>query len=145
MADSSGHGEAFYTVAERQIEYITAAVGVAGTIAALIFWGRKPAAGVAAGAAISWLNYRWMRLGVATMARITRAQTGGGHVRVSVGTYVRAIGRYALLLAGAYVMLHVLKLPVISLLAGFSAALIGVLVEATRQLFRGSESAASRS
>lgn len=135
----------FYTAAERRIEYFAAAIGAVGTVVALIFWGRREGAGVAVGAAISWLNYRWMRLGVATMVRVSKAQAGAEKVRVPVGTYFRVVGRYALLVIGAYVMLHSFKLPIISLLVGFSAALAGVLAEAIGQLFRSGTSAATRS
>jgi hypothetical protein len=131
----------FYTAAERRIEYYAAAIGAVGAVVALTFWGWRAGVGVAGGAAISWLNYRWMRLGVATMANVTKAQSSGGSVKVPVGTYLRAAGRYALLVIGAYVMLHFLKLPIISLLAGFSAVLMGVLAEGVRQLFGSGQSA----
>lgn len=135
----------FYTAAERRIEYFAAGIGAAGTIAAFIFWGMRPGIGVGVGAIISWLNYRWMRLGVATMAHVSKAQAGSEKVRIPPGTYLRSVGRYALLIGGAYVMLHLFSLPIVSLLAGFSAVLAGVLAEAIGQLFRSGESAATRS
>lgn len=144
-ADAVETSAEFYTAAERRIEYFAAGIGVAGTLAALIFWGVRPGIGVAVGAAVSWLNYRWMRLGVATMSRLTKAQAANEKVRIPPGTYLRSIGRYALLAIGAYVILHFFSLPIVSLLAGFSAVLAGVLAEAIGQLFRSGHSAATRS
>lgn len=138
-------GADFYTAAERRIEYFAAGIGISGTMVAFLFWGVRPGIGVAVGAGISWLNYRWMRLGVATMARITKSQSRGEKAGVPFGTYLRTLGRYALLAIGAYVMLHFFSLPIVSLLAGFSAVLAGVLAEAIGQLFRSGESAATRS
>lgn len=135
----------FYTAAERRIEYYAAGIGIVGTIVALIFWGARPGIGVAVGAAVSWLNYRWMRLGVATMARLSKSGASSKKTAIPPGTYMRSIGRYALLAIGAYVILHFFNLPIVSLLAGFSAALAGVLAEAIGQLFRSGVSAATRS
>jgi hypothetical protein len=129
----------FYTAAERRIEYIAIGIGVAGTAAALIFWGFKPAEGVALGAAFSCINYRWMRLGVAVMAGLAKAQQGAEKVRVPGGTYFKVMGRYVLLILGAYVILHFLNLSIVSLLAGFSAVLAAVLVELVGQIFRNPE------
>ncbi len=131
--------EEFYTAAERRIEILAVTIGAAGTLAALIFWGLKPAEGVAAGAAISWLNYRWMRLGVAVMARLSKAQQGGEKISVPRGTYLKIIGRYVLLILGGYVILHFFRLSIVSLLVGFSAVLASVLVELVGQLWRSPE------
>lgn len=129
----------FYTAAELRVEYFAATIGAVGAICAALLWGLKPAAGVALGAALSWLNYRWMRLGVATMARLAKAQHGTEKAHVPAGTYLKVAGRYALLILAAYVILKVLKLPIISLLLGFSAVLAGVMVELILQLTRGRE------
>jgi hypothetical protein len=143
-ANAAPTGSDFYTRAERRIEYLAVGVGALGTVVAFFAWGHKQAAGVAVGAAISCLNYRWMRLGVATMARISKAQAGSEVFKVPGGTYLRAIGRYALLVVGAYVMLHFFKLPVISLLAGFSAVLVGVLAEGILLLSGPGQSATNK-
>lgn len=129
----------FYTAAERRIEYFAVALGAAGTVAAVIFWGLRPAAGVAVGAVFSCINYRWMRLGVAVMARLAKGQDGTKKVRVPAGTYLKIMGRYVLLILGAYVILHFLNLPVVSLLAGFSAVLAAVFAELVGQIFRSPE------
>jgi hypothetical protein len=47
------------------------------------------------------------------------------------------VGRYALLIAAAYVILRGFSLPPMSVLAGFFAVVAAVIVELIGQLFRG--------
>ena len=42
---------------------------LAGALCAGSVWGARAGMGVAAGAALSWMNYRWMRQGVDTLSR----------------------------------------------------------------------------
>jgi hypothetical protein len=128
--------EAFYAAAERRIEYFTIAIGASAAIAAAIIWGWRASAGVASGAALSWINYRWLKQGVATLARLSTAQAGSEKARVPASVYLKFLGRYVLLIAAAYAILRSFKLPVASLLAGFFAVIAAVIVELIGQLFR---------
>jgi small-conductance mechanosensitive channel len=128
--------EAFYTAAERRIEYLTLAIGAAGAVCALIFWDVRAGVGVAVGAAISWINFRWMKQGINTLVRLSTAQEGAEKVRVPKSAYLKFLGRYALLVLVAYVILHSFKLVIAFVLAGFFAVVAAVLVEMTGQLFR---------
>ena len=65
---------AFYAASERRIEYLTIAIGALATIAATAIWNWRAGAAVASGAALSWLNYRWLKQGVSTLARLSTAQ-----------------------------------------------------------------------
>jgi len=129
-------GEAFYAAAERRIEYIALGLGAAGAICAGIIWGARAGIGMAIGAAFSWINFRWLKQGVGTLGRIAKAQEGAQKVQVGPGVYFRLIGRYALLFAGAYVILTYFTLPVLSLLAGFAVVIAAALIEVVWQLFR---------
>jgi hypothetical protein len=125
----------YYAAAERRIEYVTLALGVAGAIVAGLFWSVRSGLGVAAGAALSWINYRWMKQGVDAVARLAKPQQGAEKVYVPRSVYFKFIGRYALLILAAYVILTRFKLPVTSLLAGFAAVVAAVLLEVIGQLF----------
>lgn len=129
--------ERFYRAAERRIEYVALGLGAAGAICAGFIWGARAGTGVAAGAAFSWVNFRWMKQGIGTLARLSRAQEGAEKVRVPLTVYFKFIGRYALLFAGAYAILTYFNLPISSLLAGFSAVILAALIEVVGQLFRG--------
>lgn len=127
---------AFYRAAERRIEYFTMAVGIAGALGAGFMWGFRAAAGFAAGAVLSWLNYRWIKSGVGGAAKLARAQQGAEKVAVPRGMYFKFVAQYVLLILAAYVTLTYFVLPVASLLAGFGAVVVAVLAEAAGQLFR---------
>jgi hypothetical protein len=132
--------ESFYTAAERRIEYLTIAIGAVATIGSAIIWGWRVSAGIASGAILSWINYRWLKQGVSTLARLSTAQAGTEKARVPPSVYLKFLGRYALLIVAAYAILRGFKLPAASLLAGLFAVIAAVLVELIGQLFRsGSE------
>ena len=130
--------EEFYSAAERRIEWLIAGIGAAATAAAWFVWGRGAAAGLAAGASLSWVNYRWMKQGVDTLARLSMAQVGTQRAQVPASVYLKFLGRYALLIVAAYVILRAFRPPLASLLAGFFSVVAAVLVEMVGQLFRRS-------
>ena len=129
--------KAFYAAAEQRIEYLTLAIGALGAILAAIFWRASAGAGLAVGALLSWLNFRWMRHGVGVLARLSIAQEGAEKPRVPRMTYIKMIGRYALLIAVAYVILRGFGSMAAGLLCGFFAVVVAVLIEAIALLLRG--------
>ena len=134
--DKMQQDDAFYAASERRIEYLTIAIGALATIVATAMWNWRAGAAVAAGAVLSWINYRWLKQGVSTLARLSTAQAGTEKARVPPSVYFKFLGRYALLVAAAYAILRGFKLPVPSLLAGFFAVIAAVIVELIGQLFR---------
>ena len=112
---------------------------VLSRIAAGFPYGWRAGLGIVLGAVLSWINFRWLKQGVGALAHLSKAQQGLPQPKVPKSIYAKFIGRYALLIAGAYVILVYLKLPAISLLAGFGAVGIAALVEVVSQLFRSTE------
>ena len=127
--------EAYYAAAERRIEYVTLGIGAASTIGALVFWTIRAGAGIAVGAVLAWLNYRWLKQGIGALAGLAKAQKDAAKVRVPRSVYFKFMGRYVLLIAVAYVILTRFNVPVASLLAGFGALVLAVLGEIVWQLF----------
>ena len=130
--------EEFYSAAERRIEWLIAGIGAAATAATWFVWGRRAAAGLAAGAILSWVNYRWMKQGVDRLARLSTAHVGTQRAQVPASVYLKFLGRYALLIVAAYAILRAFRPPLASLLAGFFSVVAAVLVEIIVQLFRRS-------
>lgn len=128
--------EAFYAAAERRIEYFTLGIGAAGAIVGAILWRASAGAGIAVGALLSWINFRWMRRGIGVLTRLSVAQENAVKPRVAKMTYVKLIGRYALLIAAAYVILRGFGHLAAGLLCGLFAAVAAVLAEVLGQLFR---------
>ena len=136
MAAAMAADDAFYAAAERRIEYLALGIGVAGAVITWFVWGGRAAAGFASGAVLSSINYRWMKQGVGTLARLSAAQAGSQRAQVPASVYLKFVGRYALLIVAAYAILRCFKPPAASLLAGFFTIIAAVLVEMVGQLFR---------
>lgn len=128
---------AFYAAAERRIEYLTVGIGAAAAIAAGTEWGFRVGVGVAIGALLSWLNFRWMKQGIGTLARLAAAQSDAENPHIPKSAYAKFLGRYVLLIIVAYVILRGFRTTGLALLAGLFAGVAAVLVELIAQLFRG--------
>jgi hypothetical protein len=126
----------FYAAAERRIEYFTIAIGAAAAASAAFFWSASAGAGIALGAALSWINFRWMRRGIETLARVSIAQQAAEKPQVPRGIYFRTIGRYALLILAAYVILRGFGSMTEGFLCGLFAAVAAVLLEGVTLLVR---------
>lgn len=127
--------EGFYAAAERRIEYFTVGAGVAGAAAVALLGNTRGGWGVACGATLSWINFRWMKQGVGALARLGVAQEGKEKPRVPRSVYFKFLGRYALLLGAAYVILFRFHTPAWSVVAGLLAVVAGVVIELGLQIF----------
>jgi hypothetical protein len=114
---------------ERRIAVLTLGIGV---VAALIVaaagvwrWG----AGILLGAALAWINFRWLEQALEAIARLARAHSGAPKPRISLWVWIKVFSRYgliAILLYTAWVLLHI---PVVSMLAGLCALGAAVIAE----------------
>lgn len=128
--------DSIYVAAEHRIEWMTLAFGLAGAGFVLLRWGWRPGAGVALGAALAWLNFRWLKQGVTALVKISIAQTNAEHARVPMSVYAKFFGRFALLLVVVYVILSRSWLPVAAVLAGLFAVVAAVMIELMWELVR---------
>lgn len=113
----------------RRIEYWTAGFAAAGALIAGVKWGWLQATGVIAGAAISWLNYRWLKQGVGSLAALAAAQAGAEKIHIPKSTYVKFFGRFVLLLVVLYAVLRRPGWPGVAVLYGLFAVVAGVVAE----------------
>ena len=126
--------EAFGSATLRRIEWLTLAIGAAGSVAAGWRWGWRGAVGLAIGAILSWLNFRWLKGSVLAFGRVaTAADENAQTVRVPKSAYFKFFGRFVLLLVAVYVILTHSAFPAVALLAGLfasaAAVVLGVLWE----------------
>jgi len=122
----------------RRIEYLTLGLGAAATLVVAVRWGWRAAAGLALGVVLSWVNYRWLKQGVAALAQLSTAQADAPRVHIPKRVYVKFFGRFALLLIAVYVILSGSLVPGATVLAGLFAVVAAVLIELIYQLARGS-------
>lgn len=122
---------------DRRIEALIPVIGVAGALIAAIGWGWRAAVGMAVGAALCWLNFRWLRQGADGVIKLGLAQTGAEHVRVPRKTHAKFLGRLGLLLLAVYAILVWLRLPAVPVLCGLTAVFPAVLFGAGYEALRG--------
>jgi hypothetical protein len=109
-----------------------AVLGVVLSLAAWWKFGLRPAAGFAFGCAIAYVNFYWLKRVIAGF--VDRA-TGSGTSQSSRGIVVRFLLRYALMAAGAYVILTVSPASLNGLLAGLFLPVGGIGCEAAYELY----------
>jgi hypothetical protein len=127
---------AYYRSAQRRIEGWTLGLGALISVTAAMRVTGRAGAGVAAGTALAWLNFRWLKKGIAVLESHS-TQPSPGMTRVPRGVYVRFFGGYALLLAVLYAIFFYSWLPAQAVLAGLFTLVAGIIVEGVYQLLSG--------
>lgn len=129
------NSSAFSDASLRRIEWLTLILGGIGAVWAATRWGWKGGAGLAIGATLSWINFRWIqgtvrRAGRAVVAGAKEAGAGATGVPApsSRGSYVAFFVRFFLLVGVIYVILSRTSLPAIPVVTGLFAAAAGVIV-----------------
>jgi hypothetical protein len=126
--------EPFGSATLRRIEWLTLALGGAAAVWAGWRWGWRGSAGLAVGAVLSWVNFRWLKGSVQAFGRAATVQGGSQNVRVPVSAYVKFFGRFALLLGTLYVILTRSWVPAIPVFAGIFAAPAAVVLALVYEL-----------
>ena len=114
-----------------RLERTAVYVVLGGTVLLGLVFGWRMGAGVLAGGLLSAISYRALARGVAAIGPPPAGQEHRppiSPVRVALGL----VGRYALLLAGGYVIIARLHLHPLGVLVGVSAVVIAAMVEAAR-------------
>ena len=109
-------------------------VGIAIGLSATAWWkfGRGPALGFACGCAVAYVNFHWLKRGVAGLAdRITNA----GKPQSSKGIVARFLLRYVLLGAVAYGILTSFPASLRGLFAGLFLPVGAIACEAAYELY----------
>lgn len=118
---------------EIRIARLTLLFGAAAGLAVAALLSLRDGAGVMVGALLAWVNFRWLRGALDALVILSTAQAGAPRPRVSLWTYLKFFGRYALIGIVLYVMVARFGVPILSLLGGLcalgAATLAGSLYE----------------
>jgi hypothetical protein len=144
-----------------RVELTTLLVGAAATVYEFATSGWRAALAIAVGSLVSWLNYRWLRAGVLSLAPPAAAtaaipappsaksasapESAPGYIESAPQPATRASGKaflkfftgFVLLLAVLYVILSRSLLPAPPLLAGLFAAVAAVILQMVYLLASG--------
>ena len=123
-------------VTERRISWLTLLIGLlAGLLVALLrdrLWG----AGLGIGAALAWLNFRWLRRGLDALVMASTAQAGGEKPAVPLLSYFGMLFRYGLIALAVYVIFEYLKVPLVSMVVGLCALGAATVVASVYEILR---------
>ena len=113
---------------ERRISWLTLVFGFTAAAIAGVLRHNLWAAGLAIGAALGWLNFRWLKRAMDALVLVSTAQEGREKPKVPITTYLAALFRYGLLGLTVYVIFILLHIPLGSMILGFCALAAAAIV-----------------
>jgi hypothetical protein len=130
-ADSS-----LVAMTERRISWLTLLIGsVAALLVALLrdrLWG----AGLGIGAALAWLNFRWLRRGLDGLVLASTAQAGKEKPVMPLLSYFGMLFRYGLIAFAVYVIFKYLRVPLASMVVGLCALGAATIAASVYEILR---------
>ena len=120
---------------ESRIAWLTLIFGAIATLAAALQGRRAWASGLAVGAALGWLNFRWLARGLDALVVASAAQHGYEKPQVPVWTYLLAMFRYALIGLTVYAIFIYRNIPLASMVAGLCALAAAAIVATVWEIF----------
>lgn len=131
----------------RRIAALTLGFGLAAAMAALALQRLDWAKGLAGGAVLAWLNFRWLSRGIralvdAALAQARDSTSHGANTKTAksnpypVVTYLTLVFRYALVALGVYVIFNYLHVPLISIGLGLCAFVAAILTASVWEIIR---------
>jgi hypothetical protein len=120
---------------EARISWLTLVFGAMGVTAAVVQGHRVWASGLALGAVLGWLNFRWLGRGLDALVVASTAQHGHEKPLVPWWNYVLALFRYALIGLAVYVIFVYRNIPLSSMLVGLCALAAAAIVASVWEIF----------
>ena len=121
---------------ERRISWLTLLIGsVAALLVALLrdrLWG----AGLGIGAALAWLNFRWLRRGLDGLVLASTAQAGKEKPLMPLLSYFGMLFRYGLIAFAVYVIFKYLRVPLASMVVGLCALGAATIAASVYEILR---------
>ena len=126
--------DTFYGSALSRIRRFMLVIAPLATVAALIAFDWKIAAGVFLGCILAWLNFVWLKEAIGLLAdKVTQS----GRPRSSASTVAKFLLRYALVGIGAYVIFLSSRESLYGFLGGLFLAVAAILCEAAYEVIVG--------
>jgi ATP synthase I chain len=113
---------------EKRISWLTLAFGAAAVLLAVFSGQRAWAGGLAVGAVLGWLNFRWLGRGLDVLVAASKAQQGREKPVVPWWNYPLAVLRYALIGLTVYVIFIYRHIPLASMIVGLCALAAAAIV-----------------
>lgn len=124
---------------EARISQLTLILGAAAALPVGYFHAWRWGAGIFVGAALAWLNFRWLKRGLDALTDAAVAQSAQESVKVPISTYFKALFRYGLIALAVYVIFKILNVPILSMVFGLCALGAATIVISVHELLRPQE------
>jgi hypothetical protein len=124
------------TATERRISWLTLVLGATAALVTGYYKGRVWGVGLAFGAALAWLNFRWLRRGLDSLVAASTAQAGREKPQVPLSSYFLAGLRYALIGLSVYVIFIYLHVPLASMVVGLCALGAAAIAASVYEILR---------
>ncbi len=124
---------------ERRISRLTLLIGFMAALLVAVLRNRLWGVGLAIGAALAWLNFRWLRRGLDALVLASTAQAGKEKPVVPLLTYFAMIFRYGLIALAVYVIFIYLRVPLVSMVVGLCALGAAAIAASVYEIWHPSE------
>jgi small-conductance mechanosensitive channel len=128
-----------YQRSELWISYLTLILGAIAALLAGFLYSAAWGIGLAIGAGLAWINFRWLRQGVDALTETVAAERDRRKRKIPLLTYFKAAFRYALIALIVYVIFKYLNVPVLSMILGLCALGAATLAVSVHEMFRPQE------
>ena len=98
------------------------------------------ALGLGVGTTLAWLNFRLLRRGLDSFVEASKAQSESEKPQVPLATYAAIALRYGLIAAVVYATFELLKVPLLSMVAGLCALGAAAVAASVYEILRPSSS-----
>src|SRR5260370_25603630 len=106
---------------ERRLSRLTLLIGLIAALLVALFRDRLWGVGLAIGAVLAWLNFRWLSKGLDALVLASTAQAGNEKPAVPLLSYFGMVFRYGLIALAVYVIFVYLRVPLVSMIVGLRA------------------------
>ncbi len=131
--------ERFHSGFSRRIQWLTLVIGGAAAFVVAIARTPRWGAGIAIGAVLAWINFRWLDQALGGLVMAATAQQGRAKPLVPLSLYAKFIARYLLIGISLYVTVTFFAVPVVACLLGLLALGAGATAAALFDVFSGSD------
>ena len=118
---------------DRRLDRFSLVIAIVGTLGLFFFHSLKSALSLAAGAGLSYINFRWLKQGADFI--VSQGMQGGR----AAGVGFRFVARYALIALFLYVTIRSSALELIFVFAGLLTYVAAILIEAVYEVVRAIE------
>ncbi|HET8923174.1 MAG TPA: ATP synthase subunit I [Candidatus Acidoferrum sp.] len=134
--EPSGVEPSHGAVTERRISWLTLLIGFAAALLVALLGDRRWGAGLAIGAAMAWLNFRWLKQGLNALVVASTAQAYKEKPVVPISSYFGMVFRYGLIGLAVYVIFEFLKVPLLSMVVGLCALGAATIAASVYEILR---------